>query len=78
MFRVVRGAFAQRRKTLENALSAAFSQEFSKDMIRDVMERCGFPPGVRGEKLSLEDFLLLSREMGRAREAAKDGEEEDR
>lgn len=58
-FRTVRAAFEQRRKTLPNALSAVFS-ELSKDEITDAVISCGHDPNIRGEKLSVEDFSLLS------------------
>ena len=46
-FRVVRASFAQRRKTLLNALSAGFS-ELSKPELAEIIETCGFAPTVRG------------------------------
>ena len=58
-FRVVRGAFLLRRKTLVNSLSSALP-ELGKERIRSAMETCGLPPSVRGEKLSLEDFARLA------------------
>jgi len=57
-FRVVRGAFAQRRKTLLNALSSAFP--LSKDELRRCMESAGISPGARGETLDLRDFARLA------------------
>ncbi len=59
---VIRGAFGQRRKTLSNALSAAFPQ-FSKDMIAEKIALCGFSPAVRGETLDLEAFASLTRAL---------------
>ena len=58
-FRVVRGAFLLRRKTLVNSLSSALP-ELGKERIQSAMETCGLPPSVRGEKLSLEDFARLA------------------
>ena len=59
LFRVIRAAFGQRRKTLTNALSAAFSS-LSKAQIAGALESCGLSPAVRGEKLTLEQFAQLS------------------
>ncbi|MBQ8974979.1 MAG: 16S rRNA (adenine(1518)-N(6)/adenine(1519)-N(6))-dimethyltransferase RsmA [Oscillospiraceae bacterium] len=63
-FRVVRAAFAQRRKTLVNALGSGFSNELTKRQIAEAMEKCGLEPSVRGEKLSVEQFAELSAAIG--------------
>ncbi len=63
LFAVIRAAFAQRRKTLLNALSAAFGQRFSKEELRDILVQCGLPETIRGERLSLDDFAKLSRHI---------------
>lgn len=62
-FRVVRGAFGLRRKTLLNALSAAFPLE--KDALRACMEAAGLSPEVRGERLSIPEFAALTDEIGK-------------
>ena len=58
-FRTVRAAFAQRRKTLSNALRSAFS-ELDHAAIESAMEETGLPPAVRGETLSIAQFAALS------------------
>ena len=58
-FRVMRGAFLLRRKTLINSLAAALSP-LSKEDIRRVVLACGFSETVRGEQLTLADFARLS------------------
>lgn len=60
IFAVVKAAFAQRRKTLLNALSAAYGSRFSKEQLRHIILDCGLPETVRGERLSLEQFSALS------------------
>lgn len=60
VFAVVKAAFAQRRKTLLNALSAAYGNRFSKDQLRQIILDCGLPETVRGERLGLEQFSALS------------------
>ncbi len=57
--RVVRAAFAQRRKTLLNALSAGFG-ELSKESIEKCLESCGIDPRVRGEMLSIGEFVKIA------------------
>ena len=61
LFSVVKAAFAQRRKTLLNALSAAYGNRFSKEQLRQFILDCSLPETVRGERLSLEQFAQLSR-----------------
>lgn len=56
--RTVRAAFAMRRKTLANNLSSAFA--LPKDAATRIITECGFAPDVRGERLSLADFVSLS------------------
>ena len=58
-FRVVRGAFGMRRKTLTNALSAAFG-EISKEDIGKLLVMCGFDTKIRGEMLSIGDFAKIA------------------
>lgn len=61
MRRLVRAAFAMRRKTLVNNLSAAFP--ISKADAADMLSGIGLSPLVRGEALTLDDFVRLSRAM---------------
>ncbi len=57
-FRVVRSAFAQRRKTLVNSLSSGLPH--TKEQIARAVVSCGLPPDVRGERLGLEAFAALA------------------
>ena len=63
MFRTIKAAFAQRRKTLSNALSAGFS-ELTKEQITDVIAACGHEPTIRGERLDIAQFVELSDKIG--------------
>ena len=65
-FKVVRGAFLLRRKTLANSLSAALP-EFSKEGIQRAIAGCELPADVRGEKLTLADFAALAAALEAAR-----------
>lgn len=60
IFAVVKAAFAQRRKTLLNALSAVYGNHFSKDQLRQIILTCGLSETVRGEKLNLEQYAALA------------------
>jgi 16S rRNA (adenine1518-N6/adenine1519-N6)-dimethyltransferase len=57
--RVIRAAFGMRRKTLVNALGA-LGEGYTKEFLNEAVVACGFPPTVRGERLSTEDFVRLS------------------
>lgn len=60
LFQLVKAAFAQRRKTLLNALSAAYGSRLSKDELRQAISDCGLSETVRGERLSLDEFSNLA------------------
>lgn len=61
LFKVIKAAFAQRRKTLLNGLSAAYGSRYSKEQLRQFIIDSGLPESVRGERLSLEDFSHLAK-----------------
>ena len=61
LFAVIKAAYAQRRKTLLNGLTAAYGSRFSKEELRQAILDCGLQETVRGERLSLEDFARLSK-----------------
>ena len=61
-FRVIKGAFLLRRKTLSNSLAAALPG-MGKAAIADAIAACGLPPSVRGEALTLADFAALAKAL---------------
>ena len=58
LWRTVKGGFALRRKTLVNSLQSAYN--LSKEQLTAIVESCGLPATVRGEKLTLEDYARLA------------------
>lgn len=60
MFRLIRAAFAQRRKTLVNTLRNDSSLSYSREQLETVLSAMGLPAAVRGERLSLAEFAELS------------------
>lgn len=58
-FQVVKGAFAQRRKTLLNSLSATMGG-YSKDTLAQAIAKCGLAADIRGERLGIPEFAALS------------------
>lgn len=65
LFSVIKAAFGQRRKTLVNALSAAYPQ-ISKAELTEHITSCGLSETVRGEKLTIEQFAALADSLGNA------------
>ena len=59
MFRTIRAAFEQRRKTLPNALTAGLGV-LSKEQFTDIVTSCGHRPDIRGERLDIAQFVALS------------------
>lgn len=59
--KLVRSAFAMRRKTLVNNLNASFG--LSKAEATEKLTKAGLDEKVRGEALSLDDYVRLSKEF---------------
>lgn len=62
-FHVVRGAFAQRRKTLLNSLSSVMGNSHSKEDLRNAITACGLPEDIRGERLGIPEFAALTKAL---------------
>ncbi len=58
MFRVIKAAFAQRRKTAANAISAGMKLE--KDVVQQALASLGVDAAIRPERLDLQQFCALS------------------
>ena len=59
-FKTVRAAFQQRRKTLRNALSNSAELRLPRDAVEVALANAQIDPGLRGERLSIEEFAHLS------------------
>lgn len=64
MFRIIKGAFEQRRKTLTNALSHSSAYKTEKARVEEALVKMGKNVNIRGEELTLEEFALLSDILG--------------
>lgn len=64
-FRVVHTAFAQRRKTIANNLSALSGKERKAELSSLLMD-CGIKPERRAETLSLAEFARIDEELEKA------------
>ena len=60
MFKMVRAAFNQRRKTLVNSLNNSPELNFTKEEIQNALAEMNLSATVRGEALTLEQFAALS------------------
>jgi 16S rRNA (adenine1518-N6/adenine1519-N6)-dimethyltransferase len=58
MFALIRAAFATRRKTLINTLSASLN--INKEKVRESLDKLNLKADIRGEALTLEQFALLA------------------
>jgi len=65
-FKVVKAAFAQRRKTLLNGLTTAFGSKLSKQQLQEVIAACVLPADIRGERLGIPEFAALSKALREA------------
>lgn len=59
-FKAVGASFAQRRKTILNALSGCGIFGISKEEAADILKSAGIDPQRRGETLTLEEFASLA------------------
>ncbi len=62
-FQLVRAAFGQRRKTLENALSNAGILDGDRPALATVLHAAGIDPVRRGETLSIAEYLRIAEEI---------------
>jgi 16S rRNA (adenine1518-N6/adenine1519-N6)-dimethyltransferase len=61
-FRIVRAAFAQRRKTLVNCLNSSFNA--GKEELSSLLSGLGINALARGETLGIDEFVKLSNALG--------------
>ena len=63
MFRLIRAAFQQRRKTLLNSLRNDPGLQLSRETAEAAIRGCGLDPSVRGETLDLADYAALADQL---------------
>lgn len=64
VFTLIDAAFAQRRKTLRSTLAGVFG---SPPEAETALLAAGIDPGLRGEALSVDDFVRLAQRLGEHR-----------
>lgn len=57
-FTIVKAAFSNRRKTLINSLTGNTS--YDRDTLLAALNKAGIDPGIRGERLTGEDFAAIA------------------
>lgn len=66
LFQLIRASFNQRRKTLVNSLFNSIELSYDKETILNAMDKTKLPPAVRGEALTLEQFVCLTNHIKEA------------
>ena len=64
LFKVIKGAFAQRRKTLVNSLSTVIGH-IPKAALAEIILSCGYPETVRGETIDIHGFAKIANAIDR-------------
>ena len=67
LFKIIRAAFNQRRKTLANAITHEFKNtddvSINREDVVSVLKEMGLSESVRGEALTLEEFAILAKKL---------------
>lgn len=63
LFSLIRASFNQRRKTLVNGINNYEGLSLSKDDIIDALNALGIANDIRGEALTLEQFIAISNRL---------------
>lgn len=61
LFKIIKVGFSQRRKTLLNCIYNSDEFDFDKETISKILVESGFDVNIRGEKLELEDYAVLTK-----------------
>ncbi len=67
MFKLIKGSFLQRRKTLVNGISNFSELNFTKEEVAEALKEMGLGESIRGEKLTLAEFAKLSNLLNQKR-----------
>ncbi len=71
MFRIIKAAFSQRRKTVLNAIASGMSLD--KRELSGILESAGVAETARAEKLTLRDFAQIADAMDAIKKGGNDG-----
>jgi len=62
-FKLVRSAFAQRRKKVSNSIANTLGYDIDKRSIESLLEEMNLPGDIRAERLSISEFAELSNRL---------------
>jgi len=65
LFKVIKAAFLQRRKTLSNSLSSYFNGDLTKEQIQDILSKVDLNATIRGEELDIYTFSKIADQIYR-------------
>ncbi|HKL78889.1 MAG TPA: 16S rRNA (adenine(1518)-N(6)/adenine(1519)-N(6))-dimethyltransferase RsmA [Mobilitalea sp.] len=65
LFKMIRGSFNQRRKTLVNGLNNYTELSYTKEEILEAIKVQGLSEAIRGEALTLEQFAGLANQLSK-------------
>ena len=65
LFSLIRASFNQRRKTLVNGIYNYEGLSFNKDDIANTLDTLNIARDIRGEALSLEQFILIANHLSK-------------
>jgi len=65
LFKVIKAAFLQRRKTLSNSLSSYFNGDLTKEQIQDILSKVDLNATIRGEELDIYTFAKIADQIYR-------------
>jgi len=63
LFKCIKAAFGNRRKTLVNCLRAQDWVQNDRQALIEIVKGCGFNENIRGEALSLDEFTHLAHKL---------------
>jgi len=63
LFKCIKAAFGNRRKTLVNCLRAQDWVQKDRQELIEIVKGCGFDENIRGEALSLDEFTHLAHKL---------------
>ncbi|MDL2287271.1 16S rRNA (adenine(1518)-N(6)/adenine(1519)-N(6))-dimethyltransferase RsmA [Eubacteriales bacterium OttesenSCG-928-G02] len=64
-FDVIKAAFNQRRKTFVNSSNSFFNNNYSKDLITEILNELNKNINIRGEELDIHDFAFISNKLNK-------------
>lgn len=67
LFKLIRASFMQRRKTLQNSILNSKELNIKKEDIISVLKELSISENIRGEALSLSDFVEITKKLSKKR-----------